>query len=74
MSIYIFMFATIFDALRDLVPFVQFKKHKNTHRGALLLVKLQDVQLLQQAVLHGCFSCFLKLYKWYQNAQHTTDI
>ena len=29
----------ICDALRDLVPFVQFKK--NTHGGVLLLVKLQ---------------------------------
>ena len=28
-------------ALHDLVPFVQFKKHENTHGGVLLLVKLQ---------------------------------
>ena len=28
----------IFDALRDLIPFVQFKNVKNTHRGLLLLV------------------------------------
>ena len=31
----------IYDALRDLVPFVQFKKRENTHGGVLLLVKLQ---------------------------------
>ena len=31
----------ICDALRDLVPFVQFKKRKNNHGGILLLVSLQ---------------------------------
>ena len=31
----------ICDILRDLVPFVQLKNVKNTHGGALLLVKLQ---------------------------------
>ena len=32
----------IFDALRDLVSFVQLKKiRKNTHGGVLVLVKLQ---------------------------------
>ena len=29
------------DALRDLVPFVQFKKRENTHGGVVILVKLQ---------------------------------
>ena len=29
------------DALRDLVPFVQFKKRGNTHGGVLILAKLQ---------------------------------
>ena len=28
-------------ALRDLVPFVQFKKRENTHGGVLLLIMLQ---------------------------------
>ena len=31
----------IYDALRDLIPFVQFKKRENTHGGVLLLVKVQ---------------------------------
>ena len=35
----------IFYALRDLVPFVQFKNVKNTHGGVLLLVKLQALSL-----------------------------
>ena len=43
------------DALRDFLPFVQFKKQKkNTHGGVLLLVKLQAL-----AHLHACFSRFL---------------
>ena len=33
------------DALRDLVPFVQFKKRENTYGGVLLLVKLQAFSL-----------------------------
>ena len=33
------------DALRNLVPFVQFKKRENTHGGVLLLVKLQAFRL-----------------------------
>ena len=36
----------ICDALRELVPFVQFKKReKNTHGGVLLLVKLHPKTL-----------------------------
>ena len=36
---------TICDALRDLVPFVQFETLENTHGGWLLLVKLQAFNL-----------------------------
>ena len=46
------------DALRDLVPFVQFKKRENTHGGVL--------------ILGGMFFTFFKLYKWNQIAQRTT--
>ena len=35
-----FGYMTVCDVLRDLIPFVQFKKRENTHGGALLLVKL----------------------------------
>ena len=31
----------VYGVLRDLVPFVQFKKRGNTHGGVLILVKLQ---------------------------------
>ena len=42
----------ICDALRDLVPFVQFKKRqKHPWRS--------DKTLLKVALLHGCFSHFL---------------
>ena len=45
----------ICNALCDLVPFVQFKKRKNTHRGVLL----HPATLLKVSLLHGCFSRFL---------------
>ena len=35
----------IYDALRDLVPFVQFKKGENTHGGVFLSVKLQALSM-----------------------------
>ena len=37
------MFKNPWDALRDLVSFVQFKKRENTHGEMLLLVKLQTL-------------------------------
>ena len=51
----------IYDALRDLLPFVQIKNMRNTHGGVLLLVscRLQSSTLLKVTLLHGCFSCFL---------------
>ena len=48
------------------------KNVENTHRGVLLLVKLQTWSLKMLALLHRCFSRFLKLYKWYQIAQNIT--
>ena len=32
----------VFDALRDFVPFANFKNVKNTHGGVLLLIKLHS--------------------------------
>ena len=50
----------ICDALRDLVPFAQFKEMKNSHTGVFLLVKLQALAtLVKVTLLHGYFSCFL---------------
>ena len=50
------------DALRDLVQFVQFKKHEKTYRGVLLLLKLQAfikvVTLLKVTLLHVRLSLF----------------
>ena len=44
-SVYRFVLKESFscDALRDSVPFLQFKNVKNTHGGVLLLVKLQAI-------------------------------
>ena len=53
----------ICDALRDLVPFVQFKKLKNTNGEPASLLKL--------TLLHECFSRFLN---WYQIPQRTTYV
>ena len=52
------------DALRDLVSFLQFKKHKKNHGGVLyLVVKLQASAKIntRPCVLF----MFFKLYKWY---------
>ena len=43
-----FLILIICDALRDFVPFEQFKRHEK-HEGVVLSVTF----------LHGCFSCFL---------------
>ena len=48
------------------------KNVKMTHGGVLCLVKLQESCKL--ACKFGCFSRFVKLYKWYQIAQRTTYI
>ena len=51
----------VYEAFRDLVPFVQLKKKnvKNTHGGMLLLVKLKPATLIKVTLLHGCFHVFL---------------
>ena len=48
------------DKLRDLVPFVQFKKGENTH---------EEVLVLKINTPPKVFFTFLRLYKWYQIAQ-----
>ena len=56
-------FVQVCGAFGDLVPFVQFKKVKNTHGGVLLLIKLH---------VFWVFFTFFKLYKWYQIVQSIT--
>ena len=50
-------FILIYGALRDLVPFVQFKNVKNTHGGVLFLVKFTEINTPPWV-----FFTFLKLY------------
>ena len=38
--------AFLLDAVRDLVPFVQFKECRNTHGGVLFLVKFKAKEKL----------------------------
>ena len=67
----------MYDALSDLVAFVQFKNVKNTYGGVLLLVKLVKLQasacnFTKSNILPWVFFTFFKLYEWYQIAQSTT--
>ena len=67
----------ICDALRDLIPFVQFKKREKHRWRSVTLTKIAGQKLatlLKAKLLHECFSCFFKLYKWYQIAQDITYI
>ena len=56
----------ICDALRDLVPFAQFKQRENTHGGERLLVKLQAeaCNFTRKNIPPWVFFTFFKLYKW----------
>ena len=47
------------------------KNVKSTHGGLLLLAdfRLETATLLKVTLVHGCFSRFFKLYKWYKIAQ-----
>ena len=50
---------TICDALRDLVPFVQFKKReKHLLRSVNFSSRLKPATLLKLTLVHGCFSRF----------------
>ena len=59
------MFKSVCDALRDLAPFVQFKKRENTHGEVLLLVKLQALAFTRSNAASRVFFTFLKLGTWY---------
>ena len=67
-------YSNICGVLRDLVPFVQLKNVKNTHRGALILVKLQAsaCNFNKSNTPPWVFFTFFKLCKWYQIAQRIT--
>ena len=66
--------SNICDALRDLVPFLQFKERENTHGAVILSVKLQAeaCNFTKNITPPWVFFTFLKLYKWYQIAQNAT--
>ena len=61
----------ILDVLLDLVSPVQSKKHKKTHGGVSILVRLQALACnftKSNTPPWVCFT-FFKLYKWYQITQ-----
>ena len=64
----------ICDVFCDLVPFVKFKKHENTHGGELLLIKFQALAYIfpkSNTPLWVFFTLF-KFYKWYKIVQSVT--
>ena len=56
----------ICDALRDLVPFVQFKEREKKPRRSVIF-RFLSATLIKVALLHKCFA-FFKLHEWYQIA------
>ena len=62
----------ICDALRYLVPFVQFIKRENT-QGGVLSCRLKPATLLKLTLVNGCFSRFLNCTNGIKssNASHT---
>ena len=55
------------DNLRDLLPFVQFKKREKHPRRSFTFSKVagqKPATLLKLTLLHGCFSRFLNCTKW----------
>ena len=63
----------LFNTLCDLVSFVQFKKHENQPWRSFTFSNVAGL-LPKVTLLHGCFSHFLKLYRWYQFEQRITII
>ena len=59
---------TLWDALCNLVPFVQFKKREK-HPWSITFSK---ITLIKLTLLHGCFFTFFKSYKWHQTVQSIT--
>ena len=57
------------DALRDLVPFAQFKNRENTHRRVTLLAS----NFTKSITFPWVSFRFLKLYRWCQIAQSITN-
>ena len=71
----ILQISNICDALRDLVPFVQFKKSEKHPWRSVTFSKVavkKSATLLKVTIRHGCFSRFFKLYKWHQIEQNIT--
>ena len=54
------------DTVRDMVPFVQFKKHEKHPWRSVNFCKINTPPWV--------FFTFFKLYKWYQIAQRITNV
>ena len=60
------------DVLRDLVPFIQFKKREKHPWRIVTFSKALARNFTKSNTLPWVFFTFLKLYKWYQITQRIT--
>ena len=59
----------ICDALRNLVPFIQFRKREKHPWGSVTFINVAGFNFTKSNTSPWVFFTFLKLYKWYQIAQ-----
>ena len=70
LSLSIYLIETIWDTFTIWFHFYNFKNVKNTHRGRILLVKLQTCNFTNKSnALPWVFFTFLKMCEWYQIAE-----
>ena len=70
LSLSIYLIETIWDTFTIWFHFYNFKNVKNTHRGRILLVKLQTCNFTNKSnTLPWVFFTFLKMCEWYQIAE-----
>ena len=62
------------DALRDLVPFAQFKKREKHPWMSITFSKVAGFYFTKSNAPLWVFFTFFKLYKWYQIAHHIIHI
>ena len=66
------MMMNVYEAFRDLVPFVQLKKKREKHPWRnVTFSKVEACNFNKSNTPPWMFSRFFKFYKWYQIAQRT---
>ena len=62
------------DVLRDLVPFVQFKKREKHPWRNVTFNKVADLNFTKSDIPPWVFFTFFKLYKWYQITHYISNL